>query len=519
VTSAGASITIDNNYYLTSGSTVTVSVNASGTASIPAGTYVTTAYTNGFVVTLSANVTVGVGDVLNFSYSGQSVPTQTNKILSANISQFIIALGANPYDPTKLGSTPFNPMLVRWSDQANAYEWVPQQQNQAGEQYLSNGSYLVTAINNRQEILIFSDSAVYSMQYVGPPYVFSFTLLQDNISIISPNAVITANNVTYFMGMDRFYLYNGTVQPLPCSVRRYVFSNINTNQLNQIVAGYDEGFNEIWWHYPSESSNVNDSYVIFNYLDNVWYVGTMNRNAWLDSPLRSYPMAMFSIQTSYLSQSITTSSTSLSLINSGAYPSSGTITIDSEQIGYTANSNNTLTGLTRGINSTTAASHAAYAKVSYNVPNQVLYHENGVDDASISLTSPLPIYSYIESADVSLNDGHKFTYVWRIVPDVTFTNTPTTTVNPTVYMTIEPRQNSGSTYTTSVGGNTIDTMAVVNTALPAAPTYTYPIEQYTGQVYTRVRGRQMAFKMYSQDVGVMWQMGAIRYDGRPDGRR
>ena len=507
------SITIDNSFYITSGATVTISTGAGG-SSIPAGTYVTTAYTNGFVVTLSQAVTLSVGDVLNFSYAGYSVPNATNKILGSSTLQFTIALGANSYDPTNF-NTPFNPMLVRWSDQSNAYEWVPQTQNQSGEQYLSNGSYLITAVNNRQEILIWSNTTLYSMQYVGAPFVFSFQILQDNVSIISPNAAVTVNNVTYWMGLDRFYVYSGSVQTLPCTLKRYVYSNINYNQLNQIVCGFNEGFNEVWWFYPSNTSSVNDSYVIYNYLDQVWYYGTINRTAWLDSQYQRYPQAVFSLQQSYLSQAMTTSSTSITLLNGTSYPASGVVTIDSEQIAYTSLSGNTLSGLTRGFNNTTAASHNAYAPVAYNVPNQIVYHENGLDDGTPSTT--LPIYSYIESADVSLGDGHKFSYVWRIVPDVTFTNS--TAANPTLYMTLEPRQNSGSAYTASVGGNPTDVMSVTNTALPAAPTYTYPIEQYTGQVYTRVRGRQVAIKYYSQDLGVMWQVGSNRYDIRPDGRR
>lgn len=510
-----STIVVDNNYYITSGATISF-VSGSGGSSIPAGTYVTTAYTNGFTVTLSGNVTLSAGDIVSFSYAGYSVPNATNKVIAFSTYQFIIALGANPYNPFNFNTT-FSPMLVRWSDQANAYEWVPQLQNQAGSQILSNGSYLITAVATRQEVVIWSNSAMYSMQYIGPPYVFSFSLLMDSVSIISPNAAITANNTVYFMGIDRFYMYNGTVQPLPCTLKRYIYSNLNTNQLNQIVSGYNEGFNEVWWMYPSKTSNVNDSYVIYNYLDNLWYYGSLNRTAWLNSQLRPYPMAMFSAQLSYLSVAIGSADTSLTLINGSSYPSTGLITIDSEQMTYSGVSGNSLTGLTRGVNGTTAATHAAYAKVTYSVPNQVIYHENGLDDGTISLTSPSPIASYIESADISIGDGHKFGFVTRALPDITFTNS--TATNPTVYMTLEPRQNSGSAYTTTVGGNAIDVMAVTNTALPAAPTYTFPVEQYTGQVYTRVRGRQIAMKFYSVDLGVQWQIGAMRFDIKPDGRR
>jgi hypothetical protein len=225
---------------------------------------------------------------------------------------------------------------------------------------------------------------------------------------------------------------------------------------------------------------------------------------------------MFSLQKSYISQALTTSSTSITVINGNSYPSTGTITIDSEQIIYTIGpndaNNNTFSGLTRGANGTTIAAHSIYAPVSYLVPNQVLFHENGLDDASISLTSPLPIGAYIETADVAIADGHNFAYVWRVLPDLTFTNS--TAVNPSVTLTIEPRQNSGTAY--AVG---VDTMTVVNTALPAAPTYTYPVEQYPGEVFTRVRGRQMSMRITSNKIGTQWQLGSPRIDLRNDGRR
>ena len=506
-------ITVDNSFYITSGATVTIKTSS---GSITAGTYVTTDYSNGFIVPLNAPVTLSAGDIINFSYAGYSVPNQTNKLIGSSTLQFTIAIGANPYDPTSFNTT-FNPMIVRWSDQSNVYEWVPQTQNQSGEQQLSNGSYLITAVNNRQEILIWSNTTLYTMQYIGPPYVFSFNILQDNVSIIAPNAAVTVNNVTYWMGLDRFYVYSGSVQTLPCTLKRYIYSNINYAQQNQIVCGFNEAFNEIWWHYPSATSSVNDSYVIYNYLENVWYPGTMNRTAWLDSQYQQYPMGVFSLQKTYLSGNITATVTQIQVLNSTTYPSSGTVTIDSEQITYAGVSiaNNTLNNCVRGVNGTTAASHNAYAPVTYSVPNQIIWHENGQDDGTP--TTPLPIYSYIESSDVSLGDGHKFSYIWRIVPDVTFTNS--SAANPVMYMTLEPRQNSGSAYTASVGGFTTDVMSVTNTALPAAPTYTYPVEQYTGQIYTRIRGRQVAVKYYSQDLGVMWQIGSNRFDIRPDGRR
>jgi len=434
-------------------------------------------------------------------YAGTFVPTSTLQIFTSGIQRFGICFGANPYDPTNANTT-FDPMLVRWSDQENIYDWVPTAANQSGELRLSSGSTIVAGLHTRQENLVFTDSALFSMQYVGPPYVWGFSLLTDNISIMGPNAFSTVNGVTYWMGVDKFYAYSGRTETLPCTVRQYIFNDINLAQSYQVVSGTNEGYNEVWWHYPSANSLVNDRYVIFNHLERIWYVGTMNRTAWLDSPLRSFPMASFSVQNSYLSVAANASITTLSLINSASYPAAGTIQIDSEIITYTGNSTNTLTGCIRGTNNTTAASHIQYAPVTNYVPNQVMYHEDGVDD--YSGVAPVAINAYVQSSDFDIGDGHNFGFVWRILPDVTFGGS--TAASPALTMVIQPRVNSGTAYGTP-NPNTVTRTA------------SYPVEQYTGQVYTRLRGRQMAFKIESTTLGVAWQLGSPRIDIRPDGRR
>jgi hypothetical protein len=434
-------------------------------------------------------------------YSGSFVPTSTFKMVTSDVQRFGIALGSNPYDPLD-ANTAFDPLLVRWSDQENVYDWVPTDTNQAGEQRLSQGSGIITGQHTRQEGLIWTDSGLYSMQYLGPPYVWGFQLLMDNISIISPNAAVTVNSVTYWMGIDKFYVYSGRVETLPCTLRQFIFTNLNVSQAYQIVCGTNEGYNEIWWFYPSANSVVNDSYVIYNHLERIWYYGTINRTAWLDSSLKQYPLGSFSVQTSYLGTDISSSVTSITLVNASSYPASGTITIESEQITYTGITGNTLTGCTRGANLTTAASHLTYTPVTYSVGNQVIYHENGVDDGTVN--PAIAIESYIESSDFDIGDGHNFGFVWRILPDVTFNGSVST--NPQLMLTVLPRQNSGSNYSAA------DSPTVTRTA-------TYPVEQYTGQVYTRVRGRQMAFMVSSTELGTTWQLGSPRLDIRPDGRR
>lgn len=479
------------------GSFIDVGAVVSGT-NITAGTYVTAIF--GTTVTLSAVTTGASSGSYTFSYAGRFVPNNTNQIVPSDTNHFTIALGANAYDPTTFTSS-FDPMLVRWSDQDNPFDWVPKTSNQAGEQHLSNGSYLVCGRNTRQEILLWSDAALYSMQYLGPPYVFGFNLLMDNISIASSNAAITVNNVTFWMGVDKFYQYSGRVETLPCSLRQFVFNNINKDQLSQIVCGSNEGYNEIWWHYPTADSLINNRYIIYNHLERIWYYGELNRTAWLDSPLRSNPMAAFSVQNTYTTSAITSTSSAIPVVNAYSFPDAGTIRIDSEYITYTGNTGSQFTGCTRGVGST-AAAHDAYSTVSYYVPNQVLFHESGVDDNTTANT--LPIVAYVESSDFDIGDGHNFGFVWRMIPDLTFDGSVAN--NPAVTLTVKPRQNSGSNYTAA------DSPSVTRTA-------TYPVEQYTGQVYTRIRGRQMAFRIDSTAVGVTWQLGAVRIDIRPDGRR
>jgi len=440
-------------------------------------------------------------------YDGTYVPSQTLQILTSGIQRFGMCFGANPYDPTT-PSTTFDPMLVRWSDQENIYDWVPTTFNQSGEQRLSNGSTIVTAVHSRQENVVFTDTAVFVMQYLGPPYIWGFQLITDNISVASPKSVASANNVIYWMGMDKFYTYAGSVDTLDCTIWKYIYNNINKDQLYQIVSGTNAAYNEVWWFYPSAGSLINDSYAIYNYGERIWYYGSLNRTAWLDSALRQYPMAAFSVQITYLAAAITASDTTISLINSDSYPTTGSIQIDSEVISYTGNSNNVLTGCIRGTLNTTAATHVQYTVAPLYTPNQVMFHEYGVDDGSLSVSTA--IAANIQTSDFDIGDGHNFGFVWRMLPDVTFNGS---NVNaPSLFITLKPRVNSGTAY------GEPDPSTVLSADNFAGNT-TYTIETYTGQVYTRLRGRQMSFKISSTALGVNWQLGEPRIDIRQDGKR
>ena len=416
--------------------TVYYVVNTSGTSFNLASTY------GGAAITTSGSQSGthridNRGIILSSIGEPSDVPAQQNYILVSDSSRFVFAFGA-----TELGSTTFNPMLIRWSDQGDPSNWTPSATVQAGFTYLSHGSEIITAMQARQEILVFTDSSVYSLQYVGSPIVWSTQLVGDNISIASPNAVTYANGVAYWMGVDKFYKYDGRSQTLNSDLRQFVFENINKDQFDQVFAGTNEGFNEIWWFYCSGTSTDIDSYVVYNYIEpngsgglGIWYYGTMSRTAWLDSGLRDYPVA------------------------------------------------------------------ATY-------DHNLVDHEKGVDDNTTGTATA--IEAFISSAEFDIEDGDKFGFIWRVLPDMKFSGS--TAASPSVTMYLKPMQNSGSGFNTpaSVGG--ISNASVTRTA-------TIPIEQFTGQINTRVRGRQIVMEYRSTGLGVQWQAGSPRLDIRTDGRR
>jgi len=357
-------------------------------------------------------------------------PTVSNFVMVSDASRFVIAFGCNDY-----GSAIQDPLLIRWSDAENILVWEPLETNDAGSYRLSHGSEIVGAMQARQEILIWTDAALYSMQF---SVEWGFQILADNISIASPNAMTTAANITYWMGLDKFYMYSGRVETLYCPLRQYIFGDINLQQQYQFFAGTNEAFNEVWWFYCSANSNTIDRYVIYNHLERIWSYGNLTRTAWLDTPLRAFPSA---------------------------------------------------TGLVDG-NGT------------------LIYHEQGVDDASVN--PPVAISCYIQSADFDIGDGHNYGFGWRMIPDITFDGS--TVNNPSVVFTLRPRQNPGANY------NTADTPTVTSTQ-NYQNQRNYTVQQFTQIVYTRIRGRQMAFKISSDGLGVQWQLGVPSLDIRPDGRR
>ena len=225
--------------------------------------------------------------VLVSSLAGASgVPTTHNNIVVSDVSRFVFCLGVNAF-----GSSDLDPLLIRWSDQESLVDWTPAATNQAGSLRLSQGSKIITGANSRQSVLIWTDAALYSLQYVGAPIVWGANLVGENISIASKNAVAYANGIAYWMGTDKFYKYDGRTETLKCDLRRYVFNDFNENQYEQVFAGTNESFNEIWWFYCATGSDVPNRYVIYNYSEDVWYFGNLTRTAWVDSGARDHPLA------------------------------------------------------------------------------------------------------------------------------------------------------------------------------------------------------------------------------------
>jgi hypothetical protein len=433
-------------YYVlnSTGTTFNLSATAGGTAINTTGAGSGAQYISTRGILLSSLYGTFVDDAFFTGWILTSdVPLYQNYMLISDINEYAICFGTN-----LPGETTLNPMAVRWSTAGRITDWEPNSNtyaNDAGFIVLSHGSEIVTAVQSRQEITIFTDSSLYSMQFLGGDIVWKFQLLGDNISIIGPNAAVVASGALYWMGVDKFYRYDGRISTLRCDLRNFIFESINKTQSDQVFCSTNEGFNEIWWFYCIGASTTITNYVVYNYAEDIWYYGTMGRTAWLDSGLNNYPLA------------------------------------------------------------------ATY------IPNLV-EHENGIDDNSTS--TPAAVEAYILSSEFDIHDGDRFGFVWRVVPDITFRQS-TAGTNPTVTMTLLPMQNSGSgyNYPTSIGGESYATVTSPGNQTITAGGKAYTVEQFTGQIYTRVRGRQMAFSVWSNQIGTTWQLGAPRMDIRQDGRR
>ena len=350
-----------------------------------------------------------------------SAPTVAKQILVSDRDRHIIAFGCD----TEANPGVQDPLAIRFSSQESLTDWASTATNTAGELRLGSGSEIVTAVETRQQILVYTDESLYAMQFLGPPFTFGVNLVSENITTMGPLCAVAVEDNVFWMGQKEFYVYGGTVQRLPCTVRDFVFDDINLNQREKIIAATNTSFSEVWWFYPSESSDTNDRYVVYNYEQQVWYYGAMARSFWMDRGIFDQPIAAG--------------------------------------------------------------------------PNNYLYsQETGFDDDGSALTA------YIESSQIDIADGEQFSFIRRMIPDLTFRGS--TAGSPSANITVKTRNFPGGNYLQSTSS------AVTKSA-------SVPVEQFTDQVHLRLRGRSFAMRVESTASGVGWRLGSPRLDVRPDGRR
>ena len=366
--------------------------------------------------------------LLNSLTGSSSAPTIAKQVIVSDVDRHVIAFGCDPADD--IGTQ--DPLLIRFADQGSLTDWVSTATNTAGDLKLGVGSEIIKAVETRQQILVFTETSIHSMQFIGPPFTFGLSTIADNTTIAGPLAVTSVQDTVYWMGKNEFYMYTGTVQRMPCSVRDHVFSDLNWSQGRKIASGLNSSFAEIWWFYPSETSTENDKYVVYNYEQQIWYTGSLARTAWLDRGIEQYP-------------------------------------------------------------------------VSVGTDHYVYDHENGFDDGSTEPPSALP--AHIESSQFDIGDGDQFTFVHRLIPDITFRNS--TNTSPSASFTLQTRAGPGSPYAQN------DPSTITRTAAETTTT----VEQFTDLVHVRLRGRSFALKVSSSDVASGWRLGSPRVDVRPDGRR
>ncbi len=354
-----------------------------------------------------------------------STPTVAKQILVSDRDRHIIAFGCD----TEANPGVQDPLAIRFSSQESLTDWASTATNTAGELRLGSGSEIVTALETRQQILVFTDTTLYSMQFLGPPFTFGVTSLSENITIASPNAAIAVDDNVYWMGRAEFYVYSGAVQRLPCMVRDFVFSDINEEQIDKINAALNTEHSEIWWYYPSANSNEVNRYVVYNYLEQVWYYGSFGRTAWIDRGIFDFPFAA-------------------------------------------------------------------------NADGYIYEHEIGFDDGT---TNPItPINAYIQSSPIDIGDGEQFMLLRKMIPDVDFKDS--SAVLPDVNIILDVKNVPDGTYSKTETDTFVKTQAAA-------------VSARTEQLHFRLRGRQMRFKIESEDLGVTWRLGSPRLDIRTDGRR
>jgi hypothetical protein len=359
-------------------------------------------------------------ELQNLTGADPTTPTVAKQVIVSDQDRHVILFGCDPRDD--IGTE--DPLLIRFSDQEDPTTWDPTATNTAGDLRISNGSEIIAAIETRQQILVWTDVSLHAMQFLGPPFTFGIDQISENTTIMSPNSAVAIDDLVFWMGVNQFYSYSGRVEPLPCSVKQFVFNDFNLGQKQKVFGSLNSAFNEVWWFYPSAESDDIDRYVVFNYEEKVWYYGSLARTAWIDRGISDFPIAA-----------------------GGGY----------------------------------------------------LYeHENGLNDDGSAMAA------YIESSQMDIEDGEHFTFIRRVLPDFTFVGS--TAASPVVDLTMKVRNFPGGNYLNS------DESAVTRSS-------TVPVEQFTNQIFTRLRGRSMAIRAESDTTDVAWRLGAPRIDIRRDGRR
>ena len=357
-----------------------------------------------------------------------TTPTIAKKVIVSDRDRHVIAFGCDPQ--TNIGTQ--DPLLIRFSSQESITDWESTATNTAGDLRIGSGSQIITAVETRREIIVFTDVSLHSMQFIGPPFTFGITAISENITIAGPLSPVAVEDAVFWMGVNEFYVYKGGVQRVPCSVKDFVFSDINREQIEKVTAGVNSSFAEIWWFYPSADSTENDKYVIYNYEQKIWYFGSLARTFWMDRGIYEFPIA------------------------------AGT-------------------------------------------DHYLFNHENGFDDGSTVPASA--ISSHIESSQIDIGDGDRFLLLNKLVPDITFRNSPDS--NPSAIFTLKTRNFPGGEYLQ----NSASTIA------RTAQETTTVVEQYTNQANIRLRGRSFALRVSSTATETGWRLGSPRLEIRPDGRR
>jgi uncharacterized protein YdeI (BOF family) len=355
----------------------------------------------------------------------QAAPTVAKTVIVSERDRHVIAFGCDPEGDPGVQ----DPLTIRFSDQENPAEWRALPTTTAGELRIGTGSEILGAVQTKQQIVVFTDTSVHAMQYIGDPFTFGIQEVSSSVSLASPNAMVAVGDIVFWMGKNEFYSYDGAVVQIPCDVKEYVFSGMNIEQQLKVYAGHSSSFSEVWWFYPSLNAEENDSYVVYNYEQRIWYYGTMPRTTWQDRNVLSFPIA---------------------------------------------------------------ASPDGY----------VYYHENGLNDGSVN--PPVALAPYIESSVIDMGDGDQFMFATRVIPDLTFRNS--TNAAPTATLTIKARNFPGGAYFASDSD-------------PVTKTSTLPVEQFTNELFVRLRGRSMSLRIESNQKDTAWRLGDPRLDLRTDGRK